>query len=54
MCLAIVNFACRMLVGAIGGGGGRKVHDTFIFQMKEEDAKCLPDMYGTFCRWRIV
>ena len=22
MCLAIVNFACRMLVGAIGGGGG--------------------------------
>ena len=36
------------------GGGGKKVHVTFIFEMKEEDAKCLPDMYGTFCRWRIV
>ena len=35
------------------GGGGEKVHVTFIFEMKEEDAKCLPDKYGTLCTWRL-
>ena len=37
MCFAIVNFACRMLVGAIGGGGEES---TCYIYISDEGGRC--------------